>query len=78
MTKKIIKMAFCLSLIMGPVAGFAQEAAPTEEVAAANVQKTTLWQMIKQGGWAMWPLGLMSMGMVYFIVQNGLDRKAHV
>lgn len=78
MTKKIIKMAFCLSLVMGPVAGFAQEAAPTEEVAAANVQKTTLWQMIKQGGWAMWPLGLMSMGMVYFIVQNGLGLREKV
>jgi biopolymer transport protein ExbB len=78
MTKKIIKLAFCLSLIMGPVAGFAQEAAPTEEVAADNVQKTTLWQMIKQGGWAMWPLGLMSMGMVYFIVQNGLGLREKV
>lgn len=78
MTKKIIKLAFCLSLLMGPVAGFAQEAAPTEEVAASSVQKTTLWQMIKQGGWAMWPLGLMSMGMVYFIVQNGLGLREKV
>jgi biopolymer transport protein ExbB len=79
MTKKIIKLAFCLSLVAGPVA-FAQEAA--EEAADApvveNVQKTTLWQMIQQGGWAMIPLGLMSMGMVYFIVQNGLALREKV
>jgi len=74
MTKKIIKLAFCLSLVIGPAA-FAQDAA---EEPAVNVQKTTLWQMIKQGGWAMWPLGAMSMGMVYFIVQNGLALREKV
>ncbi|MDF7801533.1 MotA/TolQ/ExbB proton channel family protein [Pontiellaceae bacterium B1224] len=77
MTKKIIKLAFCLSLVIGPVA-FAQEVVEVEEVTVENVQKTTLWQMIKQGGWAMWPLGLMSMGMVYFIVQNGLGLREKV
>jgi biopolymer transport protein ExbB len=76
MTKKIIKLAFCLSLIMATVA-FGQDAAGAEEV-ASTVQKTTLWQMIKQGGWAMWPLGLMSMGMVYFIVQNSLALREKV
>ncbi|WP_372846703.1 MotA/TolQ/ExbB proton channel family protein [Pontiella sp.] len=78
MTKKIIKLAFCLSLVAAPIA-FAQEA--TEAAAAApapSVQKTTLWMMIKQGGWAMWPLGLMSVGMVYFIVQNGLATREKV
>ncbi|MEI6891115.1 MAG: MotA/TolQ/ExbB proton channel family protein [Pontiella sp.] len=82
MTKKIIKLAFCLSLVVGPVA-FAQEEAVTEDaatevVAVSNTQQTTLWQLIKQGGWAMWPLGLMSMGMVYFIVQNGLGLREKV
>jgi len=76
MTKKIIKLAFCLSLVVGPVV-FAQDAATAGEV-AATVQKTTLWQMIQQGGWAMIPLGLMSMGMVYFIVQNGLALREQV
>ncbi|MEE9369248.1 MAG: MotA/TolQ/ExbB proton channel family protein [Pontiella sp.] len=75
MTKKIIKLAFCLSLLIGPVA-FAQDAASEEP--AANVQKTTLWQMIQQGGWAMIPLGLMSSLMVYFIVQNGLALREKV
>ncbi len=72
--KKMIKLAFCLSLVIGPAA-FAQE---TEEAPAATVQKTTLMQMIKQGGWAMWPLGLMSVGMVYFIVQNGLATREKI
>lgn len=72
MTKKIIKMAFCFGLMIGPAA-FAQEAA-----AVASVQQTTLWEMIKQGGWAMWPLGLMSTAMVYFIVQNALALREKV
>ena len=72
MTKKIIKIVFCLSLMIGPVA-FAQDVA-TEE-AGPTVEQTTLWEMVKQGGWAMWPLGLMSTAMVYFIVQNGLALR---
>lgn len=76
MIKKITKLAFCLSLVIGPVA-FAQEAAE-EGVAEATKTETTLWQMIRQGGWAMIPLGLMSTGMVYFIVQNGLALREKV
>ena len=81
MTKKLIKLAFCLTLLAGSVA-FAQDAGEgaAEETAATSGQteETTLWQMIKQGGWAMIPLGLMSMGMVYFIVQNGLATREKV
>jgi biopolymer transport protein ExbB len=76
MTKKLIKLAFCLSLLVGPVA-FAQEAGE-EAAAGPKVEKTTLWMMIKQGGWAMIPLGLMSSAMVYFIVQNGLATREKV
>jgi biopolymer transport protein ExbB len=79
MTKKIIKMAFCLSLVVGPVA-FAQDAAngAAEEALAPTAQETTLWQMIQQGGWAMIPLGLMSTIMVYLIVQNALALREKV
>ncbi len=73
--KKLIKVAFCLSLVAGPVA-FAQDAA--DGAAGPTVQKTTLWQMIKQGGWSMWPLGMLSVGMVYFVVQNGLATREKV
>jgi len=74
MSKKIIKLAFCFSLLMGPLA-FAQDAAAAD---APKVQKTTLMQMIKQGGWSMYPLGLFSFGMIFFIVQNGLTLRERV
>ena len=75
MMKKLMKLAFCLSLVAGPVA-FAQD---VEEVqSGAKEEKTTLFSMIQQGGWAMIPLGLFSVGMVYFIVQNGLALREKV
>ena len=74
MTKKLIKLAVCLSLVLGPAA-MAQDAGAAEE---PQVQKTTLMQMIKQGGWAMYPLGLFSVVMVYFIVQNALSLREKV
>ena len=74
MSKKIIKLAFCFSLVAGPVA-FAADAAASD---APQVQKTTLMQMIKQGGWSMYPLGLFSVGMVFFIVQNALTLREKV
>lgn len=72
MMKKMIKTAFCLSLFIGPMA-FAQDAA-----AAATAQKTTLWTLILQGGWAMIPLGIMSVGTIYLIVQNGLALREKI
>jgi len=76
MNKKTLKMAVCFSLMAG-AAAFGQEA--TEAAAAAsNVETTTLLGMIKQGGWSMIPLGLFSVGMIYFIVQNGLALREKV
>lgn len=75
MSKKIIKLAFCFSLVLGPVAFAQDEAAPAEE---PTVKKTTLMTMIKQGGWSMYPLGLFSVLMVYFIVQNSLTLREKV
>ena len=72
MTKKIIKMAFCLSLIAA-TSVFAQDAG-----AGGGEVKTTLWTLIKAGGWTMWPLGAMSVAMVYFIVQTGLALREKV
>jgi biopolymer transport protein ExbB len=72
MSKKIIKMAFCFCLVLGPFA-FAQESGSAEEKPKAS--ETTLFDMIKQGGWSMYPLGLFSVGMIYFIVQNGLALR---
>jgi biopolymer transport protein ExbB len=75
MSKKIIKLAFCFSLLAGPMA-FAQDAAPADD--AGKVKKTTLMEMIKQGGWSMYPLGLFSFGMVFFIVQNALTLREKI
>lgn len=78
MMKKIIKLALCLSFIAGTTA-FAQEAGKAAAATAGGVeQKTTLWSLIYEGGWTMIPLGLMSVAMIYFIVQNGLALREKV
>jgi biopolymer transport protein ExbB len=71
MMKKMIKAAFCLSLLIGPMA-FAQDAAATP------AEQITLWGKIVQGGWAMIPLGIMSVGTIYLIVQNGLALREKI
>ena len=78
MMKKIVKLAFCLSLIAGSTV-FAQDAGTaTAAAAAGTVHKTTLWSLILEGGWTMIPLGVMSIAMIYFIVQNGLALREKV
>lgn len=74
MTKKMIKLAFGICLIAASAA-MAQEAGGD---AGGTVEKTTLWTLITQGGWAMWPLGLMSVATIYFAVQNGLALREKV
>ena len=44
--------------------------APPADAPAPAPTKITLWGMIKTGGWAMWPLGLCSVGVVTMIVLN--------
>lgn len=46
--------------------------------AAANVEataKTDLWTLLKQGGWAMFPLGTFSFFMVALIIQNFISLR---
>lgn len=44
-----------------------------QDAAADGAAKSmTFGQMLKQGGWAMWPLGAFSMATLYFVVRNGL------
>ena len=40
-----------------------------------TVQKTTLWQLLLQGGWAMIPLAAMSIWMVFLIINNAITLK---
>jgi len=82
MTKKnIAKIVFCMCLLLvGAV--FAQEvtnkASKIELDKGPQVKKTTLWEMIKQGGITMYPLGLFSVLTVYFVLQNGLALREKV
>ncbi len=67
MKKGILSMA--LLLVAGSV--FAQG----DIEAAAAAQQTNLWQLIKTGGWSMWPLGGFSFFMVALIIQNFISLR---
>ena len=54
-----------LSLLAFPVITFAQEAAET--VKPVSQDSLSLWSLIQQGGWAMYPLGTCSLGMFFLI-----------
>jgi hypothetical protein len=43
---------------------------PPQEAAAPPAKKMTLMNMIAAGGWAMWPLGLCSFGMITMAAVN--------
>lgn len=80
-SRKFMKVVFCAGLLASFTV-FAQEVADsaaaqpnTEEVAAPEAKKTTLMQMIKDGGWAMIPLGIFSVLTMYFVIQNGLSLR---
>ena len=74
MKKATILIAVMLVGLMGifvvPAARAQDTIAPTEETVTEETEKISLGGMLKQGGWAMYPLGLMSMAMLFFIVQN--------
>jgi biopolymer transport protein ExbB len=40
--------------------------------AAGGVKSMTFMDMLKQGGWAMWPLGAFSVATLFFIIRNSL------
>ena len=46
-----------------------------QEAVAEGGDKLTFLDLIVQGGWAMIPLGLLSMGMIFFIVQNFVSLR---
>ena len=72
-----------LFLLFLPIAALAQGDSPAEE-------SLSLWGMIKQGGWAMYPLGVCSLSMLFltihcwretirtkFIPESGIDQAAN-
>lgn len=68
--KKRILIAMLLMVAVGVFAaadGAATTAGAGEEAGTKGVD---LWEMIKTGGWAMWPLGFFSFFMVALVIQN--------
>lgn len=71
-------MLLLVGLALGAMAGFAQPpaeppapaAAAAPEAAAPAVKQMTLWDLIKVGGWAMWPLGACSFAMITMAAVN--------
>ena len=57
---------------IGPVAAIAQEAGESAEVAADS---TSLWALIQQGGWAMYPLGLCSLAFIFLAIQGWRETR---
>lgn len=68
MLKKAMLIMMLITL-MG-CAVWAQTGEVTTAGAPPPVKKTTLWDLIKTGGWAMWPLGLCSVGLIAVVVLN--------
>lgn len=66
---KTTMMMLMLVMFVGVlVSANAQDAVAGAEEAA--VQKTTFMELLKQGGWTMWPLGFFSSAVLYFIIRN--------
>lgn len=71
--KKIFAILALAALLAPAGIAFAQEPpppAPPADAPPPAPTKVTLWGMIKTGGWAMWPLGFCSVGVVTMIVLN--------
>jgi len=67
MKKRLLIMA----LLMAAGSVFAQG-----DTAAETVKQTNLLELIRTGGWAMWPLGGFSFFMVALIIQNFISLRA--
>ena len=66
----LLAAAFALAL---PLLALAQDPPPPNPPEAAEeapVKKQSLWNIIETGGWAMWPLGLCSVGLITMVILN--------
>ena len=71
-----MKKVHCVTMILFCLAAgaFAQDPAVAAE--AAEATEVSLWDLIMQGGVTMIPLGLLSVAMIFFIVQNFVSLSA--
>jgi biopolymer transport protein ExbB len=72
MTHHTIRTLLCGLLFIGASTfAFAQSEAATEEAAAeAAAPSNSLFTKVKQGGWAMYPLGVLSMSAFALTIYN--------
>lgn len=71
MRTRWIRIMMLAVVIQAAVVVVARAQAADEPAAAAPAAKRmTLWDLIKTGGWAMWPLGLCSVGLITMVVLN--------
>lgn len=81
MLKRNLKIMIMFALLATALVVLAQDAdqgqtADETAVAAENqVKKTTLWGLWKTGGWAMYPIGLMSVAGVGLIIYGFISTK---
>jgi biopolymer transport protein ExbB len=73
----VIVMAVMLVAMLVPIVSVvAQEAGAGSEAAAvaaeSEVASISIGSLLKSGGWAMYPLGLFSVAMLYFIIRNSM------
>ncbi|MFH0879646.1 MAG: MotA/TolQ/ExbB proton channel family protein [Lentisphaerota bacterium] len=73
-TNKYLAIMLLALLTLYPLRVLAQTPAPTPASADAAAEpaakKMTLWGLIVVGGWAMWPLGLCSFGLIMMVAVN--------
>jgi biopolymer transport protein ExbB len=76
-SRYILFLAVMLCLLGAPIATFAQQAAgPSKEEVVAPAHSKSLWHQIKEGGWVMFPIGLISVATMYLIVDGVLRTGA--
>lgn len=72
-----MKKTFAIMTVLlgAATVALAQSAGAAAEGAVLTTNNATLLQLIKTGGWCMWPLGALSFAMVVFIVQNFMSLR---
>lgn len=68
----VMAMLVMLTAMLVPMASvLAQDTAVATE-APQQVESISFALLLRQGGWAMWPLGLFSMATLFFIIRNSM------
>lgn len=71
MKKRILMM----TLLFAAGAVLAQDGGTVAVASEEVAEKISMWGLVKQGGWAMWPLGAFSFFMVALIIQNTIALR---